>query len=132
MKFKKIAKYGMLLTEGAEDVTSGLEVEIDADGPVTVTSRDGRQYITTSYGGFYVPAAFLANGIYTFRIGETVSAAFIVADGTAMRYVESTMEEIVNMWIAVGKILERAERAEEKAEAARAAVEEFREGYRTE
>ena len=132
MKFKKIAKYGMLLTEGAEDVSRGLDVEIDADGPVTVTSRDGRQFITESYGGFHVPAAFLANGTYTFTIGETVSAPFGVVNGEAIRCIDSTTEEIVNMWIAVGEILERAESAEEKAEAARAAVEEFRDGYRTE
>lgn len=132
MKFKNIAKYGMLLTEGAEDVSHGLDVEIDAEGGVTVTSRDGRQFVTESHGGFHVPAAFLANGVYTFRIGQTVSAAIAVKDGEAMRYVESTAEEISNMWIAIGELIERAERAEEKAEAARVAVEEFREGYRTE
>ena len=63
-----------------------------------------------------------------YAVGDILALTFVSMRGLIYR---------VNKYLckrdpAVCDCLERAEKAEEKAEAARAAVEEFREGYRTE
>lgn len=132
MKYKKCGNFGVLMTEEAEDVKYGLTFEIDSEGPVTVTRSDGRQYTTVSDGAFFIPAAFLIGGRYSFTVGDVRCAAFRVEDGKAFRAIDSVYDEISNMWIAIAELVGRAESAEREAEAARAAVEEFRDGYRTE
>lgn len=132
MRYKVCGRFGVLMSEGSESISGGLPVEIDAAGLVTLTRGDGKQYVTETQGNFLVPSAFLINGRYSFTVGDIKCAAFRVFNGCAARCVDSTYEEIANMWVAVAEILERAEDAEEKANEAKETVEEFRTGYRTE
>ena len=135
MKYKKCGKHGVLITTSHESTSSGLSIEIDTTGTVTVTRLgDGKQYVTKTdgKGKFFVPSAFLINGKYGLRVGEITCAPFGVSGGEAFMLIDSFTEEIIGMWTAIAELIALVESAEKQSEAARVAVEEFRSGYRTE
>lgn len=133
MKYKICDDIGVLISKGAESVEKGLEIEIDAEEAAVVTRFDGRQYVVkVNNGKFKVPSSFLIDGVYTLTVGKVKCTAFLVSGGRAMRYTESFGEEISAMWRVIAGIYDTAKQAEEAALSAEAAVEEFRDGYKTE